>query len=76
MRVIEILEHMNSTEPSWLYEGPMHDALEEGGFKEALAHLDWCCNAVADFEFDSTITDSCADYDFIVEYVKNQLEVA
>ena len=30
----------------------------------------------ADFDFDSTITDSCADYDFIVEYVKTELETA
>ena len=73
MRVIEILEHMNSYEPGWLYEGPMCDALQEGSVKEALAHLDCCCDAIADLEFDSSITDSCADYDFIVEYVNTEV---
>jgi len=74
MRVIEILEHMDSTEPGWLYSGPMCDALEEDTVELVFDHLDWCCEAVADLEFDSALTDSCRDYDFIVEYVKAELE--
>ena len=76
MKIIEILEHMNSTEPGWLFDGPMCDALEEGGVEQALDHLDCCCNTISEADFNSTITDSCADYDFIVEYVKTELEEA
>jgi len=74
MKIIEILDHMDSTEPGWLYSGPMCDALQEGSVKEALDHLDCCCDAIADLEFESSIDDSVADYDFIVEYVRAELE--
>jgi hypothetical protein len=41
-----VADACQNMEGSWLWEGPMADALQQQDVVEALQHLEWCCYAI------------------------------